>query len=342
MNHSCKVKKGDYVLVLTGTEGVPLVREIAAEIGRVGGYIGVMLADASVSRAHILAAGEDILGTVPRQVSQMIESMDALISIISSSNTKETVDVPVRKAMLAGKAQGSLNPIIERKRWNITLHPTRALAQEAEMSFEAYEDFVYGAVLVDWPAMGKKMEVLAERLGRANHVRIVGEETDLSMSVGGRKPVIDYGEKNLPGGEVFTSPVEESVNGTIYFDKPIIFQGKEVKGVKLTLADGVIVKHEAEAGGDLFDELQKTDDGARRMGELGIGMNRGIAKFTKNTLFDEKMGDTIHMAAGMAFNEAGGKNVSALHIDMIKGMKEGGQILFDDEPIYSEGKFAWE
>jgi aminopeptidase len=342
VNYSCKVKKGDIVLVLTSSDGIPLVREIAREVGRAGGQILVSLSEESVSRAYTLAADDDTLTVLPKPLEQLVAGSDVLINTRATSNAKEMSDVPPHKMMLISRAMAPLQTIIEKKRWNITLHPTPALAQEAGKSFEAYADFVYGAILVDWRAMVKKMQVLADRMTTTKNVRILGKETDIKLSIEGRKPIIDGGEKNLPGGEVFTSPVEESANGSVYFDKPIIFGGSEMNGVRLTFKDGYITEHRAEVGGEFLDALLDTDEGARRLGELGIGMNRGIREFSKNILFDEKMGDTIHMAVGLAFEEAGGKNKSGIHIDMVKGMKEGGAIYFDDEPVYINGRFAWE
>jgi aminopeptidase len=177
---------------------------------------------------------------------------------------------------------------------------------------------------------------------RADQVRIVGKETDISMSIKGRKPIIDSGEKNLPGGEVFTSPVDASVNGRVYFDLPIVYLGHEVSGCRLTFKDGLVVESSAEQGSEMLEEMLEIDPGAKRVGELGIGMNRGINRFTRNILFDEKMGDTIHMAVGLSFEEAGGTNKSAIHIDMLKSMKISGAIYFDGEPVYKEGRFIWE
>jgi aminopeptidase len=342
VNYSCKVRRDDLVVVLSSAEGIPLVREVAREVGKVGGQILVLLQEDSINRAHILAADEDTVGSLAKPLEQLLEGADVLMQIRSESNTKELNDIPPHKLMLMSRAMAPLHAIIEKKRWNITLHPTPSLAQEAGKSLEAYTDFVYGATLVDWPAMVQKMQVLAERMKSAKTVRIVGKGTDINLSIDGRQPIVDGGEKNLPGGEVFTSPVEESVNGRVFFDKPIIFSGSEIKGVQLTFKDGVIVEQHAEAGGPVLEALLSTDEGAKRLGELGIGMNRGITEFSKNILFDEKMGDTIHMAVGRAFEEAGGKNKSGIHVDMIKGMKEGGAIYFDDDSVYINGKFAWE
>ncbi len=271
-----------------------------------------------------------------------MEGLDAIIQIIATSNTQELGDVPPAKMKAFSKSNTDLFPIIMSKRWNITLHPTHALAQEARKSYESYCDFVYNATLRDWGKMAQEMQVLSEKMAKSKKVRLVGKETDISFSIEGRKPIVDDGKRNLPGGEVFTSPVEESVNGKVHFDLPINLLGQEIKGVRLVFKNGEIVDHSAELGGPLLDQLLSTDEGAKRIGELGIGMNRSINESTKSILFDEKMGDTIHMAVGHAFEECGGKNVSGIHIDMIKSMKDGGVIYFDESPIYKDGKFVWE
>jgi aminopeptidase len=342
VNYCCRVKKGDGVVVLASAEAKPLIKQIAEEVGRAGGHLLVVLADASIDRAHLLAASDDVVETTPKTFQKLLEGTDVLIQIFSDLNTKEMSDVPPNKLMLQQRAWAPLFPVIGKLRWNITLHPTAALAQQAGKSLEAFSNFVYGATLVDWPAMKEKMQVLADRMAKTSVVRIVGVETDITLSIAGRKPRIDDGDHNLPGGEVFTSPVEDSANGAVYFDKPIMYAGSEIRGVRLVFKDGSIISQSAESGEELLGALLNTDPGAKKLGELGIGMNRGITDFSKNTLFDEKMGDSIHMAVGLGFPEVGGENQSGIHVDMIKGMKEGGTIYFDGEPIYAAGKFVWE
>ncbi len=342
VNHSCKVKKGDFALIMASSEANELIREIASQIGKLGAHYIVMSNESSFGRAYTLSADDETLSTLPSQMQNLVRDSDVLIQIIASSNSQEMSDVPPRKMQLVARAQGPVMSMIQSKRWNITLHPTRALAQDAKMSFESYTDFVYSATLRDWPKMVSEMNVLYDKLVSSRRVRIVGKETDISFSVEGRKPIVDGGEKNLPGGEVFVSPVDSTVNGKVYFDLPIIFNSREIKGARLTFKNGVVVESSAEEGQEFLREMLAADEGARRLGELGIGMNRGINKFTKNILFDEKMGDAIHMAVGLSFEESGGTNKSAIHIDMIKRMKEEGAIYFDDAPIYSNSKFAWE
>ncbi len=342
VNYSCEVRKGDFVVVLSSGDARPLVREIASQIGERGADLIVLDFDSSILRSHLLAADEETISKLPKQLFNLIKDADALIQIVCSVNTQELSDVPPEKMSAMSKANAPLRSVIENKRWNITLHPTPALAQDAKMSVESYSDFVYSATLRDWPKMALQMKVLFDWFSKSKRVHLTGKDTDISFSIEGRKPIIDQGKKNLPGGEVFISPVETSVNGKVYFDLPINYLGREVNGIRLVFKDGQIVESSAEDGMELLNALLLTDPGAKRLGELGIGMNRGIDRFTKNILFDEKMGDSIHMAVGHAFEESGGTNASGIHIDMIKSMKEEGAIYFDDTPIYKDGKFVWE
>jgi aminopeptidase len=344
VNHSVKVKRDDFVLILSCAEARDLMVQIAAEIGSSGASYIVLDNSDSVERSYILAANDETLSKMPPQLYNLIRDSDAFINLsqFTKSNNKEMSDIPPHKLQVLGSVVGQLSALIETKRWNITLHPTPSAAQDANMSFEAYCDFVYSAVLRDWSKMEAQMKVLYDKMSPTDQVRIVGKETDISMSIKGRKPIIDKGENNLPGGEVFTSPIDSTVNGSVYFDLPIIYFGQEIDGCRLVFKDGVIVEHSAEVGSELLEQMLAIDEGAKRVGELGIGMNRGISTFTKNILFDEKMGDSIHMAVGRSFEEAGGTNKSMIHIDMLKAMKEGGTVYFDGEPVYEKGRFVWE
>jgi len=344
VNHSCTVKRGDFVIILSTAEARELVVAMASELGRIGAYYAVVDFDPSVTRAHTMAADDETLATLPSQMFNMVKETDVLINIAqtTSSNSQEMSDIPPHKLQLMFRAMGPLSALLENKRWNITLHPTPALAQDAKMSYEAYCDFVYSSILRDWPKMASEMKVLSDRMAATKKVHVVGKDTDISFSIEGRKPIIDSGEKNLPGGEVFTSPVDSTVNGRIYFDLPVNYQGAEIRGARLTFRNGDVVESSAEQGSEVLRGMLSVDEGAKRLGELGIGMNRGIDRFTNNILFDEKMGDTIHMAIGRSFEEAGGSNKSAIHIDMIKSMKKDGAVYFDGVPIYEKGKFVWE
>jgi len=208
-----------------------------------------------------------------------------------------------------------------------------------------YEDFVYSSCLVDrddptaeWMKIRKEQEKICTFLNKASEIHVVGEDTDLTYNVKGRKWINCCGEKNMPDGEVFTGPVENSVNGTIRFTYPGLYQGKEVEDIRLTFKDGRVVKASAAKGEDLLKELLKVE-GADRLGETAIGTNYGITRFTKDMLFDEKMGGTIHMAIGRAIPESGGVNKSAIHWDILKDMKKGGEIYADGKLFHKDGKF---
>jgi len=342
IDYCCKVKRNDFVLIVGTPEAQELVAEMAARIGRAGAHYMFLDFDPYIERAYELSADDQTLSSIPTQVLELARGSDVVLQIISSSNSQEESDVPPGKIRLASLAMGQLLQIILSKRWSLTLHPTRALAQDAKMSFEGYRDFVYNATLRDWPKFVSEMRVLRDKMAAAKQVRLIGKETDVAFSIEGRTPVIDGGEVNLPGGEVFVSPVDSTVSGTVYFDLPVIYAGRDIKGAQLTFRNGEVVESSAEEGSDLLREMLAVDDGAKRVGELGIGMNRGIDRFTRNILFDEKMGDTIHMAVGNAYEETGGTNKSAIHIDMIKSMRVGGAIYFDGAPVYENGKFTWE
>jgi aminopeptidase len=344
VNYSCKVRRGDFVVVTSNPEAYDLAVQIASELGKVGAQFLVLDTGASIRRASLLSSDEETISTLPTQSLNLMKECDALINIstLTTSNSQEWSDVPPHRLQLDARARRPLNEAIQSKRWNITLHPTRALAQDAKMSFEGYCDFVYSAILRDWPKFVSEMKVLSDRMAAAKKVHIVGKDTDISFSLEGRSPIIDGGEKNLPGGEVFVSPVDSTVNGEVYFDLPVNYLGRDIRGARLSFRGGQVLEAKAEEGAETLKEMLAVDEGARRLGELGIGMNRGIDRFTKNALFDEKMGDTIHMAVGNSFVESGGTNRSAIHIDMIKSMKDQGGVYFDDAPVYENGKFVWE
>jgi aminopeptidase len=215
------------------------------------------------------------------------------------------------------------------------------------MATEAYEEFVYAAIDKDWDAQREHQERMVEILDPASEVRIVsGDTTDVTMSVEGNPTANDYAERNLPGGEVYTAPIPESVEGEVLFDMPVVNQGREMQGVRLVFEGGEVVEYSAEKNEAVLTSLLNTDEGARRLGELGIGMNRDIDRFTYNMLFDEKMGDTVHMAVGRSIpwtvgedNEA---NDSATHVDMIVDMSEDSFVEVDGEVVQRNGTFRFE
>ena len=241
--------------------------------------------------------------------------------------------------MLKRSAEGDLN-------WVIADFPTNALAQEANMSLDEYTEFLIKACYLHldnpiekWKEINAFQQKIADFLNTKSKIRLVGEKTDITFNVAGRTWKSCAGECNFPDGEVYTSPIEDSANGQIYFDFPQIYRGNEAQKVLLTLKDGKVIEAKAEKGEEFLNDMLNMDEGARFVGEIAIGTNDMVQDVTGNILFDEKIGGSIHMAVGASYPDTGGKNVSGLHWDLIKNMKNGGQIYADDELIYENGKF---
>ena len=209
------------------------------------------------------------------------------------------------------------------------------------MSLDEYRDFAYDAMLIDWKEASKLVNMIKDRLEKHSSIRFIGPETDLFASTEGRIWLAGDGKKDMPCGEVYTAPVEDTVEGKIYFDVPFLQYGKVVEGVRLTFEKGEVVDYSAEKEEATLKQIIETDEGSNKLGEMAIGTNRGIKQYTLNMLFDEKIGDTIHCALGRAYKDNNGTNESAVHVDMIKTMKEG-EIIAGDEVIYSKGKYFYE
>jgi len=262
------------------------------------------------------------------------------ISIGAEYNTKEFTNVDPKKIAMRRKVTKKISDVhIKRNNWVICEFPTNALAQDAEMSLEEFEDFVYEACLKDWKKEEKKQEKLKKLLDKAKSIRITADDTDLRFSIEGRQGIKCCGTRNMPDGEVFIAPVEDSTEGYIKYTYPAIYGGREVSGVRLEFHKGKVVKAEAEKGQQFLREMIATDKGSCKLGECGIGVNYNIKQFIKQILFDEKIGGTVHLALGMAYPEGGGVNKSAVHWDMIKDLRRGGKLFIDGKLVQKDGKF---
>ncbi|WP_226011407.1 aminopeptidase [Halomicrobium salinisoli] len=345
VDHSVDLQPGDDVIVRAPPAAEDLVVALHELIGEVGANPHTVLASDRASRAYLRAHDGDF--ETPDHELALVEESDAYIAIRADDNVTETSDVDPETNAARSQAH---QPILDErlsKRWCLTQFPAPANAQLAELSTEAYEEFVYDAVNKDWDAVREHQAQMVEIMDPADEVRIVsGDTTDVTMSVAGNPTLNDYGEHNMPGGEVFTAPVPDSVEGEVLFDKPLYHQGREVTDVYLAFEGGEVVDHSAEKNEEVLTEVLNTDDGARRLGELGIGMNRDIDRFTYNMLFDEKMGDTVHMAVGRAYDDTVGEgneqNQSAVHVDMIVDMSEDSYIEVDGEVVQRDGTFRFE
>ena len=335
------VQPGWQVIVSSGHLGRPLVEEVARQIGRRGAY-ALIRQGITGSIPWMLEASEELLENLPSIELYAFENVDALVSIDAPENTREVSVVPPERMALL---QSAIRPVLQRAytfelAWVGCNYPTPALAQDAGMSLRAYEDFLYGACLLDWDAERERMSRYAERFDAAEEVRIVGAETDITLSLTGRNAKVDAGGSNMPGGEFFYSPVEDSAEGEIAFiEFPAPYGGREVSGIRLRFEGGRVVDASSDSEEEFLIEQLDRDEGARRLGELGIGCNPGITRFMKNTLFDEKIDGTIHLALGNGLPDIGGTNVSDIHWDIVKDLRPGGQILLDGEVVQENG--AW-
>jgi len=298
------------------------------------------------ARAFLRACDEEDFSP-PGHRAAMVEACDAYVAIKGDQNVSEFGDVDPESLAAFQRAHRDILDERLSKRWNLTQYPGPGNAQIAEMSTEAYENFVWDAINKDWEAVRDHQAQMVEIMDAAEEVHIVsGDTTDVTMNVAGNPTINDWGKHNMPAGEVFTAPVPDSVEGEVLFDKPLYNEGKEVLDAYVRLEDGEVVEHAAAKNEATLTQILNTDDGARRLGELGIGMNRDIDRFTYNMLFDEKMGDTVHMALGRAYEDTVGEgneqNQSAQHVDMIVDMSEDSYIEVDGEIIQRDGTFIFE
>ena len=341
VDYSCQIKKGDHVVVVVEDYGQELANEIVKEVAKRGGTTVVLQRSPETERALLDAVPEEYVDNFPDHLFEMIKKTDVYIKIQSTANTRALGNVSPEKFVRYQRMQKPLKQEILTKRWCGTATPTPALAQEAGMSLREYEDFVYNTIIRDWEKEAEIMYKVKEIIDKGKEVYIEGEDTELTMSVEGRVAVASVGKHNMPSGEVFTAPVDDSTNGHIYFDIPLVYFGSLIEDVRLTFENGVVAESSASRNEDMLKKLIETDEGSNKLGELGIGTNRGITTFTRNILFDEKIGDTIHLALGNAYKACNGVNESAIHMDIVKTMKNG-RLLVDGEVLQENGKWFWE
>jgi aminopeptidase len=333
----------------------PLVVPLHREAIKRGAHVYAALGLSGLTELLVAHGSEEQLSFVSPIALREVDSVDAAITIWSETNTRSfsRADTDRRQRQLASLRQAAIrrrDRIVRGElRWCGTLCPTNAHAQDADMSLEDYEDFVFRAchVLDDdpvghWRRIGEQLQGRAAELGGVRELRIVGEDTDLTVGVEGRTWRPAYGRQNVPDGEVYTSPVESAVNGTIRFGFPAVFMGREVDDVRLRFENGRVVEAEATDGEAYLRSLLQLDEGASSVGELAFGLNYEIDRFTRNILFDEKIGGTMHLALGMGFEDLGGQNRSALHLDLICDLRREGEVYADGELIWRNGCFLQE
>jgi len=357
VDYSTKVQEGDQVGIVTSTAAEPLVRELYALTLERGGHPHVLLDFSDQDEIFFAHANDDQLDYTPRLHKLAFEQFDVLFKIRAQTNTRALTNVdPARQA----RRQKALAPLLQAQiqrgaenqlRWMSTIFPTPAYAMEAEMGFEEFQDFVYRACHVDegtgdpvayWQSVKVEQQRIIDRIQGHNMVQLRGPNVDMSLSISGRVFKNASGENNMPDGEIYTGPVEDSAEGWVRFTYPAVTQGRVVEGVELKFQDGKVVDAKAEKNQDLLLQMLDTDPGARYLGEFAIGTNYQIDRAIKNTLFDEKIGGSFHLAVGASYPETGGRNTSAVHWDMICDIQQDSEILVDGDMVYRDGQFVFD
>ena len=357
-DYSVPVSEGKKIGIVGNVVAAPLIQQLYKHILLKGGYPVLYFRprDFEGLEELLFTYGTEKQITFASPFARFFYSeIDAIVQVYAETNVKRLSKVHPTKLKQHAASQREIVEIRSKRLLkpgclSIMPYPTQAFAQEAEMSLFEYQDFVAKACFLDkkdpveeWKDLSKTQENVADRLNKAKNMRFVGEDTDLKLNMEGRRWVNCDGHVNMPDGEVFSCPIENSAQGQIRFTYPGIYaeMGREVQDITLTFKNGEVVKAEAEKGEDFLKEVIKTDAGAKRIGEIAVGTNTGIDKFTKNILFDEKMGHCMHLALGLApISElTGGKNQSAIHWDLLKDMRTG-EIYADNELVYAKGKFV--
>jgi aminopeptidase len=348
----------DLVLIRGTTSGEPLAVELYRAVLQAGGHPMVRLAPETLGEVFFRHAQDHQIRFLNPLEKQTIEKVDVTMGIWASNNTKSMSRVDPAKQAAASQARRKLMETSmkraalprddpKRLRWTGTVLPTPAGAQDAEMGLLDYEDFVYNAGKLDqkdpvaaWKKLGEAQQRLGDRLAKGKEMHITAPNgTDIRFGIAGRKWINCDGHENFPDGEVFTGPVEDATEGTVVYSFPAVYGGREVNGIRLVFKAGKVVDASATRNEDFFYRMLDQDKGARILGELALGTNYSITSYSKNTLFDEKIGGTFHAALGAAYPESGGTNKSGLHWDMVCDLREGGIVEVDGEVVSKNGKF---
>ena len=354
-NYCLELKPDDKLFISTSLLAEPLVRELYTEATKMGVITEIEFSFRDQNKIFYEHASDTILSTPSHLRSLAMREFDALLTIRAPYDLTETVGVSMEKKKKRSKAMAPvLNTYFERTadraapgalKRSLCQYPTQAAADAAEMTLEEYTQFVFNACHLyaedpeaEWTEVGRQQQRIKDYLDKVSKVRYKADHTDVEFSVSDRTWINSDGRTNMPSGEVYSGPVEDSVNGKVHFTFPSIYMGKDVQGITLWVENGEVVKWDAEQGKDLLDAVFEIP-GAKFFGEVAIGTNYQIQRATRNILFDEKIGGTIHMALGQSYKQTGGKNQSPIHWDMITDMSKSGEIYADEVLIYEKGKF---
>lgn len=356
IDFSLEVKPGQEILIRVDELAIPLAREVYRSVLRAGGHPHIFVRVEGVDEIFFKTAVDEQLGYVSPIRKFEYETIDHLVAITAPTNTAALAGIDpakqaaaaaantaIRKSLFARTAEGKAN-------WVLTLYPTASTAQNAGMSLSEYEEFVMSAMFLDrpdparaWRDFSAAQQKYVDYLNKVKEIRFVAQDTDIRMRVDGRTWINSDGHHNFPSGEIFTGPVEDSVNGVVRYTFPAAHLGNEVDDIRLTFKDGKVVDFDASRGREFLAGMLDSDPGARFLGECAIGNNYGVQRFSRNTLYDEKIGGTFHLALGNSYAETGAKNVSSLHWDMVCDMRPdagGGAIYADGIVIHENGQWV--
>ncbi len=340
VDYSAFVKKGEYVIISGDSQAQELLKEVYKLVLKKGAYPSLKVGLQGLSYFYFKNASKEQLNKFPEIYWNELQKTDKYIGIGAPYNTRELSSVDPARIAIRSRVTNKITDYIVNAKPKIyrvtTAFPTNALAQDAEMSLEEYENFFFNACLLDWKKLSKRFTKLKEKLNKGKEFRIVSGDTDLTMKIYKNSFVLDDGKENMPGGEVFGAPEKFSTEGHIRFTYPAIRDGTEVIGIYAEFKNGKCIKATAEKNEKFLNKMLDTDKGSRYIGEIGIGMNPKVNRFSKNLLFDEKISESIHLAFGMAYKECGQPNKSALHWDIVKDLSKDGKIFIDGKIVFNK------
>jgi len=342
VEHSARVKKGDYVQIVAGMPARDLVLEVYKQIIEKGAYPVIKADFEGLGYIYYKYASKEQLKNFPKIAYHEMKNSDAVIYIAAPENRYELATISPEPLTLRQKTIRKVFEERLKKKWIIFDYPVADFAKEAGMSLPEYRKFVFSACEQDWDKIKIFMSKVKKVIDKGKKVRIKAPGTDLTFGIKGRLGAIGDGTFNMPDGEVWTAPEENTTEGHITFTYPLERMGRMIKNIRLEFKKGKVVKTSANSNLDVLDSMIKTDGGSMKLGELGIGCNFKIQRFTNNLLFDEKIGGTIHLALGNSFKECKGKNQSAVHADIVKDLRPkfgGGEVWVDDKLLIKDGKF---
>lgn len=340
VNHSVSVGKDERVMIaMTEIETYPLAQAVYEQVVKAGGYPQIQLLSETLRRSLLSEGSSDQISRVPDMEIWGMQWADVYIGLRGAHNLHELDDIPADRLSANQRAMGKVSSARwHDTRWVLVRVPNEAFAQEAGCSYEQIEKMFFDSCFLDWEENGSIWADWAKRLNQGSEIRILSDDTDLSFSVRGRTWVPFAGKNNMPDGEIATAPVVDTINGSIRFKQPGVLSGRLIEGICLTWEDGILVEASSQSEQDFFEQIISKDPGASKIGEFAFGTNRGVDRFCKDILIDEKIYGTIHIALGRAYPECGGSNESSIHWDIVKDLRTGGEVLLDGIPILRDGE----